>query len=146
MEVIDVDKELKNIRRKFNRNKGNAVLMKKYIGQLENLIARTDANIEARKDEVAALRAKLEASQAQLDQAQTKGSFRHSYTLEQFEKSFFKRAGIHAWICPRYRNMAYGPGPGRHINLNRYSNHAANGLTVGLEGNSWKITSWITDG
>jgi len=92
MEVTDIDRELKNIRRKFNRNKNNAKLMKKYIGQLENLIARNTANIEARKDEITSLRAKLEEAQAQLEASQP--TLRHNYAYEQFERSFFKRLHV----------------------------------------------------
>mgnify|MGYP001422099754 CR=1 FL=1 len=94
MEVTDIDRELKNIRRKFNRNKNNAKLMKKYIGQLENLIARNTANIEARKDEITSLRAKLEEAQAQLEATLPKPTLRHSYAYEQFERSFFKRPHV----------------------------------------------------
>lgn len=85
MEVTDVDKELKNIRRKFNRNKGNARLMAKYIGQLQALIDRNTADMTARKEEITSLQAQLEASQPTL---------RHNYHYDDYERSFFKRLHV----------------------------------------------------
>jgi len=94
MEVTDIDKELRNIKRKAHRNKGNPRLLLKYAGQLEDLIARNTANIEARKDEITSLRAKLEEAQAQLEATLPKPTLRHSYAYEQFERSFFKRPHV----------------------------------------------------
>ncbi len=83
--IADIDKELLNINRKFNRSRqsGNSLLMRKYLGQLEALIARTTAALEANKTDLSGLQDELGAA--------FPARFRKSYEYEEYIMRFFRK-------------------------------------------------------